>query len=121
MLMRMGIPYDSPKGRAICAAITAIMTGDSYAASAEMADKGGSGIELDLDKVPQREANMSAYDMMLSESQERMLAVLKPGREAEARAARTSRRNTTVSPGRTGFGQRILSMPGEPRLAACRR
>jgi len=52
--------------------------------SAEMADKGGSGIELDLDKVPQREANMTAYDMMLSESQERMLAVLKPGREAEA-------------------------------------
>src|SRR5205085_734447 len=49
-----------------------------------MGDKGGSGIELDLDKVPQREENMSAYDMMLSESQERMLAVLKPGREAEA-------------------------------------
>src|SRR5579864_7705429 len=52
--------------------------------SAEMADKGGSGIELDLDQVPQRETNMSAYEMMLSESQERMLAVLKPGREAEA-------------------------------------
>jgi phosphoribosylformylglycinamidine synthase len=52
--------------------------------SAEMADKGGSGIELDLDKVPQRETNMSAYDMLLSESQERMLAVLKPGREAQA-------------------------------------
>src|ERR1700758_5360863 len=54
--------------------------------SAEMADKGGSGIELNLDRVPQREENMSAYDMMLSESQERMLAVLKPGREAEAEA-----------------------------------
>jgi len=54
--------------------------------SAEMADKGGSGIELDLDKVPQREANMTAYDMMLSESQERMLAVLKPGREGQAQA-----------------------------------
>lgn len=54
--------------------------------SAEMGDKGGSGIELDLDKVPQREANMTAYEMMLSESQERMLAVLKPGREAQAQA-----------------------------------
>jgi phosphoribosylformylglycinamidine synthase len=54
--------------------------------SAEMGDKGGSGIELDLDKVPQRETNMTAYEMMLSESQERMLAVLKPGREAEAEA-----------------------------------
>jgi phosphoribosylformylglycinamidine synthase subunit PurL len=52
--------------------------------SSEMADKGGSGIELDLDLVPQRETNMTAYEMMLSESQERMLAVLKPGREAEA-------------------------------------
>ncbi|MEA2823584.1 MAG: phosphoribosylformylglycinamidine synthase subunit PurL [Alphaproteobacteria bacterium] len=54
--------------------------------SAEMADKGGAGIELDLDHVPQREANMTAYEMMLSESQERMLAVLKPGREAQAEA-----------------------------------
>ncbi len=54
--------------------------------SAEMGDKGGSGIELDLDMVPQREANMTAYEMMLSESQERMLAVLKPGREKEAEA-----------------------------------
>ncbi|MGH6871547.1 MAG: phosphoribosylformylglycinamidine synthase subunit PurL [Rhizomicrobium sp.] len=54
--------------------------------SAEMGDKGGSGIELDLDKVPQRETGMTAYEMMLSESQERMLAVLKPGREAEAEA-----------------------------------
>jgi phosphoribosylformylglycinamidine synthase len=52
--------------------------------SAEMGDKGGSGIELNLDHVPQREANMTAYEMLLSESQERMLAVLKPGREAEA-------------------------------------
>jgi phosphoribosylformylglycinamidine synthase subunit PurL len=52
--------------------------------SAEMGDKGGSGIELNLDHVPQRETNMTAYEMLLSESQERMLAVLKPGREAEA-------------------------------------
>ncbi|HEX9158741.1 MAG TPA: phosphoribosylformylglycinamidine synthase subunit PurL, partial [Rhizomicrobium sp.] len=52
--------------------------------SAEMASKGGSGIEIDLDRVPQREADMTAYEMLLSESQERMLAVLKPGRESEA-------------------------------------
>jgi phosphoribosylformylglycinamidine synthase len=51
--------------------------------SVEMAGKGGVGIELDLDAVPQREEGMSAYEMMLSESQERMLAVLKPGREAD--------------------------------------
>jgi phosphoribosylformylglycinamidine synthase len=52
--------------------------------SVEMAGKGGLGIELDLDAVPQREQGMSAYEMMLSESQERMLAILKPGREPEA-------------------------------------
>ncbi|HEX4157434.1 MAG TPA: phosphoribosylformylglycinamidine synthase subunit PurL [Rhizomicrobium sp.] len=52
--------------------------------SAEMASKGGSGIELDLDRVPQRETGMTPYEMLLSESQERMLAVLKPGREVEA-------------------------------------
>jgi phosphoribosylformylglycinamidine synthase len=52
--------------------------------SAEMASKGEAGIELELDRVPQREAEMTAYEMLLSESQERMLAVLKPGREAEA-------------------------------------
>ena len=51
----------------------------------EMADKGGVGIDLDLDAVPAREAAMSAYDMMLSESQERMLMVLKPGAEELAR------------------------------------
>ena len=51
--------------------------------SVEMAGKGGVGVELDLDAVPQREAGMSAYEMMLSESQERMLAILKPGREAD--------------------------------------
>jgi phosphoribosylformylglycinamidine synthase len=53
--------------------------------SVEMAGKGGLGIEIDLDAVPQREEGMSAYEMMLSESQERMLAILKPGREDDAR------------------------------------
>ena len=52
----------------------------------EMGAKGGLGIELDLDKVPVREENMSAYEMMLSESQERMLMVLRPEKEAEAEA-----------------------------------
>jgi phosphoribosylformylglycinamidine synthase len=54
--------------------------------SVEMAGKGGVGIELDLDHVPQREPGMSAYEMMLSESQERMLIVLRPDREDLARA-----------------------------------
>ncbi len=51
----------------------------------EMGDKGGLGVRLDLENVPQREENMTAYEMMLSESQERMLMVLKPELEAEAR------------------------------------
>ena len=54
--------------------------------SFEMASKGGMGVELNLDNVPQREDNMTAYEMMLSESQERMLMVLKPGSEDQARA-----------------------------------
>ncbi|MEN8934172.1 MAG: phosphoribosylformylglycinamidine synthase subunit PurL, partial [Planktotalea arctica] len=52
----------------------------------EMGDKGGLGVRLDLELVPVRETNMSAYEMMLSESQERMLMVLKPELEAEAKA-----------------------------------
>ena len=52
----------------------------------EMGAKGDLGIELDLDKVPCRETGMTAYEMMLSESQERMLMVLDPSREKEAEA-----------------------------------
>ncbi|KGM48260.1 phosphoribosylformylglycinamidine synthase subunit PurL [Pseudooceanicola atlanticus] len=52
----------------------------------EMGDKGQLGIRLDLDAVPCREENMTAYEMMLSESQERMLMVLRPEKEAEAKA-----------------------------------
>jgi phosphoribosylformylglycinamidine synthase len=52
----------------------------------EMGAKGDLGIELDLDRVPVREERMSAYEMMLSESQERMLMVLRPEKEQEAEA-----------------------------------
>ena len=52
----------------------------------EMGAKGDLGIELELDKVPVREERMSAYEMMLSESQERMLMVLRPEKEQEAEA-----------------------------------
>ena len=54
--------------------------------SVEMATNGEVGIILDMDKVPCRETEMTAYEMMLSESQERMLMVLKPGREEMAEA-----------------------------------
>ena len=53
--------------------------------SFEMAAKGGLGLVMELDKVPMRETGMNPYELMLSESQERMLIVLKPGREDEAR------------------------------------
>jgi phosphoribosylformylglycinamidine synthase len=52
----------------------------------EMGDKGNLGVKLNLEDVPQREENMTAYEMMLSESQERMLMVLKPELEDAARA-----------------------------------
>ena len=54
--------------------------------SAEMASKAGTGVEMNLDLIPQRETNMTAYEMMLSESQERMLIVVKAGREDEIKA-----------------------------------
>lgn len=54
--------------------------------SFEMSGKGGTGVELNLEKVPQREEGMTPYEIMLSESQERMLMVLKPGKEEEAKA-----------------------------------
>ena len=54
--------------------------------SSEMADRGGLGIELDLDRVPLREAGLTPYEILLSESQERMLIVAERGREAELQA-----------------------------------
>ncbi|EKV27509.1 Phosphoribosylformylglycinamidine synthase, synthetase subunit [Caenispirillum salinarum AK4] len=54
--------------------------------SFEMASKGGLGVELELDRVPMREEGMTPYELMLSESQERMLMVLKPGKEELAQA-----------------------------------
>ena len=49
----------------------------------EMADRAGTGVRMDLDKVPQREEGMTPYEIMLSESQERMVAVVQKGREKE--------------------------------------
>ncbi len=54
--------------------------------SVEMSDRGGVGLEMDLDRVPVREDGMTPREIMLSESQERMLMVLAPGREEQARA-----------------------------------
>src|SRR5712675_553617 len=54
--------------------------------SVEMASRAGSGLELDIDAVPRRESGMTPYEVMLSESQERMLLVAKKGREAEVYA-----------------------------------
>ena len=54
--------------------------GGSTSSSVEIVDKGGVGVEMDMDKVPQRETGMTAYEIMPSESQERMLMVLKPAR-----------------------------------------
>jgi phosphoribosylformylglycinamidine synthase len=51
----------------------------------EVASRGGVGVELDVDAIPRRERAMSAYEVMLSESQERMLFIIRPGHEAQAR------------------------------------
>ena len=82
--------------------------------SVEMASKGGVGIELVMDDVPQRETGMTPYEMMLSESQERMLMVLKPGREAFAEAIFTKWELDFAVIGRvTGTGRMVLTWRGE--------
>ena len=83
--------------------------------SVEMAGKGGLGIELDLDQVPLRETGMTAYEIMLSESQERMLMVLKPGREdAGARHLRQVGAGFRASSAAlTDTGRLVLKMHGK--------
>jgi phosphoribosylformylglycinamidine synthase subunit PurL len=82
--------------------------------SVEMAGKGGVGVELDLDAVPQREEGMSAYEMMLSESQERMLAILKPGREGDgARIFEKWGLDASVIGRTTDTGRIVLKHKGE--------
>ncbi len=82
--------------------------------SVEMASKGGVGIELDMNAVPCREVGMTPYEMMLSESQERMLMVLKPGREPEAEAIFRKWELDFAVIGRvTDTGRMVLTWNGE--------
>jgi phosphoribosylformylglycinamidine synthase len=94
--------------------------------SIEMADKGDLGIELALDRVPVRETGMSPYEIMLSESQERMLIILKPGRENEARRifekweldfAVIGRVTETGCLVLTMHGQKVAELPVEPLVS----
>ncbi len=82
--------------------------------SVEMASKGGAGIRLNLNKVPCREAGMTPYEMMLSESQERMLMVLKPGKEPMAEAIFTKWELDFAVIGEvTDTGHMVLEFDGE--------
>ena len=82
--------------------------------SVEMASKGGVGIQLDMDAVPCREEGMTPYEMMLSESQERMLMVLKPGREAFAESIfRKWELDFAVIGHVTDSGRMVLTFKGE--------
>ncbi len=82
--------------------------------SLEMAGKGGTGIELELDKVPMRETGMTPYEIMLSESQERMLMVIKPEKEHIARAVFEKWELSFATIGKiTDTGNIVLKMHGE--------
>jgi phosphoribosylformylglycinamidine synthase II len=82
--------------------------------SFEMAARGGTGIEMDLDRVPVRERGMTPYEIMLSESQERMLLVLRAGAEASARAVFAKWDLDCVTVGRvTDSGAMVLRFRGE--------
>ena len=82
--------------------------------SLEMAGKGNCGIELELDKVPMREAGMTPYEIMLSESQERMLMVLKPDKQDIARKIFEKWELSYATIGKlTDTGHIVLKMHGE--------
>ncbi|MFC4295451.1 phosphoribosylformylglycinamidine synthase subunit PurL [Novosphingobium tardum] len=82
--------------------------------SVEMASKGGAGIRLDMNAVPCREEGMTPYEMMLSESQERMLMVLRPGSEAQAEAVfRKWELDFAVIGEVTDTGHMVLEFNGE--------
>jgi phosphoribosylformylglycinamidine synthase len=82
--------------------------------SVEMASKGELGIELEIDRVPMRETGMTPYEVMLSESQERMLIVLKPEAEAKAKAIFDKWELDFAVIGRlTDSGNLVLKMHGE--------
>ena len=82
--------------------------------SVEMASKGGAGIRLNMNKVPCRETGMTPYEMMLSESQERMLMVLKPGAEEQAEAIfRKWELDFAVIGEVTDTGHMVLEFDGE--------
>ena len=82
--------------------------------SFEMCSKGGTGIELNLDTVPIREDGMTPYEIMLSESQERMLMVLQPGKEDIARAIFEKWELDFAIVGKlTDTGRMVLTMSGE--------
>jgi phosphoribosylformylglycinamidine synthase len=82
--------------------------------SVEMASKGGAGIRLNMNAVPCREEGMTPYEMMLSESQERMLMVLKPGKEPMAEAIfRKWELDFAVIGEVTDTGHMVLEFDGE--------
>ncbi|EPE62112.1 phosphoribosylformylglycinamidine synthase II [Exiguobacterium sp. S17] len=85
--------------------------------SAEMASKAGMGIEMNLDLVPQREADMTPYEMMLSESQERMLLVVKAGHEDEIEAIVTKWGLHAIKIGEV-IEQKVLRLVHHGELAA---
>jgi phosphoribosylformylglycinamidine synthase len=90
--------------------------------SSEMSAKTGVGMRIDLDKAPQRQANMKAWEILLSESQERMLIVCEPGREAEIQAVfekwdlPCELIGETTAGGRLEYfwhGEKVADVPGE--------
>jgi phosphoribosylformylglycinamidine synthase subunit PurL len=101
-------------GRDCIVAIQDMGAAGLTSSSFEMAARGGCGIELDLDRVPLRERDMTAYEIMLSESQERMLMVLREGREDEARAVFERWGLDFAVVGRvTGTGRMVVRYGGE--------
>src|SRR3954449_5564 len=119
--VQIGDPFEEKKlmecclellDRGLLVALQDLGAAGLTSSSAEMASAGGVGIDLDLDRVPLREADMEAFEIMISESQERMLGVVEPAKVAEVLAVCEK---WQTGSGRIGGGTHRGPVPKHPR------
>src|SRR5439155_5023150 len=122
--VQIGDPFEEKKllecclellDRGLLASLQDLGAAGLSSSSSEMASKGGVGIDVDVSRVPLREAGMEPFEIMISESQERMLCVVEPGRldDVLATCARWELRATTIGEVTDTRRLRVLDGEGE--------
>jgi phosphoribosylformylglycinamidine synthase subunit PurL len=124
--VQIGDPFEEKKlmecclellDRGLLVALQDLGAAGLTSSSAEMASAGGVGIDLDIDRVPLREADMEAFEIMISESQERMLAVLDPANVDEVIATCERWQTGVAAIGEVTDTERIRVMCGDDGVA----